>query len=55
MPAEKRRAATTAVESLLDNFEEVDATFHGLDGKSYGDVQTSITEALTTLGEIAGE
>lgn len=55
LPANKKKDALAAVESLMDNFGEVDAVFHGGTGKSYADVKASIQKSLDTLGAVAGE
>ncbi|MEO1525966.1 MAG: hypothetical protein AAFX06_11060 [Planctomycetota bacterium] len=47
--APNKKAAAEAIETLLDNFGEVDAKLHGQKGKDYGDVSEAIDAAIAVL------
>lgn len=52
--AEDVKAINEATESLLDAFGEVDKTFHGGEGATYGEVAAEVEAAMTTITGIAG-
>ncbi len=47
-------ALKAATESLLDDFGEIDKTFHGGEGKTYDELADSVAEAMKTITDMAG-